>query len=365
MICSHCRSKVPAGAHECPNCGSAEIVTAGASSSSSLRGPIVFGVLAASAVGALMLAAVVLLALFSGAPMPGDEAVAETVAAPTGGFAAVKQRGKLRIAADPASPPFLAREGEAWTGFEGALMQAIAGTVGVPFEVVPAEFEDLTAKVASGEADLAIGQLSAAVKWPGVTWSSSYLQYSYCLVGAKENAPNPATATINVYDDPIAKALARRLNPAGPKVVDNTLQLVEPAVIGQALALYDCPIARHDLAVFYDKHVEIKDDLLGLATYNVAVAENDDQMRQDVDRVLRDLGNQGLLAKLAERWIPGSAVTETTELVVVQPGEDLAAVAARALGDAGQAEALYGWNADILGSDKGALYAGMALRIQK
>ncbi|MDP2306690.1 MAG: transporter substrate-binding domain-containing protein [Pseudomonadota bacterium] len=322
-------------------------------------------------------------------PVSPPPSGASTRATPTvaviGGLAAVRQRGSLRVAADPDAAPFLSRSAEGGLdggleGFEYGVMSALAAEAGVPLAVVPSTYAQLPERLRAGEADLAIGQLSPTGAWPGIAWTTSYLQYSHCLVVQKRSAATSLGALrgkrIGMYDDPVATQLvAATVGAAYERVVFTDYGYFEQLARGTLDAVvYDCPLARHELGAFGD-NLRIADDALNVATYNVAVRADDAALQADVNRVLRDLGDQGMLARLEARWLGGGATassaasggyrTATGRVVVVQRGETLAAIAARELGSADRAPELHAANRDVLGDDADSLYAGLRLRIGK
>jgi ABC-type amino acid transport substrate-binding protein len=399
--CAHCGSKVAKDADRCPSCGSAHTVTvqraARPGPGTSRRLPVVpvlilFVVaVAVMSVGFLFLGTTVLTALppsGAGAREARDAAAttraskaASTAASKvTGGLAAVRARGALRVAADPDAAPFLSRPREGgveggYEGFEFGVMSALAAEAGVPLTVVPSTFTQLPDRLRAGEADLAIGQLSPSGTWAGIAWTTSYLQYSHCLVVAKRSPIKTLDSLrgkrIGMYDDPVATQLvATTVGAAYERVVFGDYGYFEQLARGKLDAVvYDCPLVRHELQAFGDG-LRIADDALNVATYNVALRADDAALQADVNRVLRDLGDQGMLARLEARWLGGEAPksgyrTVSGRVVVVQRGETLAAIAARELGSADRAAELHEANRDVLGADPNSLYAGLRLRVGK
>jgi ABC-type amino acid transport substrate-binding protein len=280
----------------------------------------------------------------------------------------------LRVAADPEAPPFLSRTADGgWEGFEYGVMSALAGQVGVPLEIVPASFGDLVARVTAGDADLAIGQLSPSSAWSGVRWSLSYLQYGTCLVVPASSKVRSLAdlrgQRVGMYDDPVAtQATTVGVGAAYERVLFDTYGYFEQLARGRIDAfVYDCPLARWELRAFGDQ-LRIVDDTLDLSTYNVAMSETDAALQADVDRVLRGLGDQGLLTRLEQQWLGQSARAEdysttTGRVVVARRGDTLQRIAARELGEEARWTELFERNRDLLGDSPDAVYAGLRLRV--
>ncbi|MDP2311349.1 MAG: transporter substrate-binding domain-containing protein [Pseudomonadota bacterium] len=384
--CVHCGSRVGVDAERCPSCGSPHHVPAPggkrarpAPKAGGSRAVAV--ILSLSVMLALVGAGVATLLLVATSPSPPAPATASdatpvSAAAPPagGGFAALRQRGSLRVAADPDAAPFLSRTADGgYQGFEYGVMNAIAAEAGVPLTVVPSTFAELPGRLLRGEADLAIGQLSPTGAWAGLGWSTSYLQYSLCLVVPKRSPVKSLPALhgkrIGMYDDPVTTQLVTAtVGAAYERVVFDDFGYFEHLANGKLDAVvYDCPLARHELLVFGDR-LRVADDTLNVATYNVAMADKDAALQADVNRVLRGLGDQGLLARQEAQWLGGEPPkrgyrTAAGRVVVVERGETLASIAARELQSAGRAPELHAMNRDVLGNDPDALYAGLRLRV--
>ncbi|MFZ5477174.1 MAG: transporter substrate-binding and LysM peptidoglycan-binding domain-containing protein [Myxococcota bacterium] len=290
------------------------------------------------------------------------------------GFAAVREAGKLRVAADPDAAPFLVASPEGgWEGFEWAIIQAIAGAIGVPAQIVPTQFDDLATRLKEGGADLAIGQVSPSAAYEGLAFSVSYLQYSFCLVvPAKSKVKSVADLRgkrVAMYDDPVAKQLADVLVGASyDRRLFSDYGYFEQMAKGELDAvIYDCPLARHELARFGEQ-LRVADDALNVATYNVAARAEDTKLVEEVNGVLRELGDKGLLASLEQRWLAAAGPAEdyesdTGRVVVVKRGDTLSLVAARVLGDSDRWKDLYAANRDVVGPDPNVIYTGMRLRV--
>lgn len=292
----------------------------------------------------------------------------------TPGLAGVKERGTLRVAADPDAAPFLQKKADgSFEGFEYGLMSAIASGVGVPVQVVPATFDELVGKLSSGEADLVIGQLSPSAAYSGVAFSTSYLQYSMCLVVGKDSPIAAITdlkgKKVGMYEDPVARQLADTLiGGAYEPVLFDDYGYFEKLARGQLDAMiYDCPLARYEMKTFGDQ-LKVVDDALNITTYTVGVREGDATMLGEVNKVLIELGNTGVLARLESQWLAGTSAeadfqTRTGKVVVVKRGDTLGEISKRELGSVDRYKELYELNRDVIGVDPNLIYQGMKLRV--
>jgi polar amino acid transport system substrate-binding protein len=311
---------------------------------------------------------------FGGSAMLGafvwwKKAPAEKGAAPTplASLSEIQSRGHLRIAADIEAPPFLEKTGEGqYQGFEYALMRTLADRARVPLEIVPVGYDELVPAVVSGKADLAIGQL-ARVEGQPVDWSVSYLQYSLCLVVLKPQKPASLAELggkkIGHYNDPAVIQTASQLIGRYQPVLFSDYGYFEQLSEGKLDAvLYDCPLARYELAPFSEK-LWIALDSLNVFSYSVAVPAGQKKLFEEVNQLIIELGQQGLLEQLKSRWLGESAQSNSEKFITVQLGESLEDVAVRVLGSVEKADAIYTANTDILGDDRKTLYSGMRLRV--
>lgn len=312
--------------------------------------------------------------------MPTSQAGAtNTIPAPRGasGFADAKARGALRVAADVDAPPFLSRtaDGKGYEGFEYAIMQAVADRAGAPLVVVPGKFEELPGLLTSGAADLAIGQLSPSNAYEGLAWSTSYLQYSLCLVvptaSKVTTLPELAGKRVGMYDDPVARQLADVLIGASyDRQLFNDYGYFEKMARGQLDAvLYDCPLARYEMAPWKDK-IKISNAALNVTTYNVAVPTGSTTLLGEVNMVLKELGDGGLLGTLEGRWLGAAATVEdmdtaTGKVTVVRKGDTLSLIAQRKLGASDRYKEIHTLNKDVIGPDPNVIYQGMLLRLPR
>ncbi len=290
------------------------------------------------------------------------------------GLAGVKSRGSLRVAADPDAAPFLVKGADgSFEGFEYGLMSAIAGKAGVPVEIVPATFSELTDKLSSGQADLVIGQLSPSSEYSGVAFSASYLQYSMCLVVTKDSKVGDIGQLkgrkVGMYDDPVAQQVADTLiGGAYEQVLFDDYGYFEKLARGQLDAMiYDCPLARYEMKTFGDQ-LKVIDDALNITTYTVGVRADDATLLSEVNGILQDLGNNGVLARLEGQWLQSEAPqadfqTRSGKVLVVKRGDTLGAIAGRELGSPDRYRELYELNKDVIGSDPNLIYVGMKLRL--
>lgn len=385
--CSYCQSSIPDNDTRCPSCGSA-LVGANARPASPAQQArsrsIVIGIAIAGGL-AIVGGAVGFLTLAGSKPSiqpPTPEPVAvasvpEKEAAPSAeglpalpaptSLADIKARGKLRIAADVQAPPFLSKKSDGtYEGFEYALMRTLADRAQVPLEVVSLSYDDLVPAVVDGKADLAVGQL-ARTRGAPVAWSVSYLQYSLCLIVPQKAqityTSDLAGKRVGHYDDPAVVSAAAGLIGNYQPVLFSNYGYFDQLAAGQLDAvLYDCPLARHELRPYGDK-LRIASDALNVFSYSIAVPAEQPVLLEEVNKLLVELGQQGLLDQLKQRWLGEVGVEAGGKFVNVRAGETIEDVARRVMGSPAHSADLYKANADIIGDDHGAIYGGMRLRL--
>ncbi|MEQ1567605.1 MAG: ABC transporter substrate-binding protein [Myxococcota bacterium] len=338
------------------------------------RGTVVFGGLAVMAGLAVVAATGVLAAVLFLVPTTSSTDPVASGADPalsaTGGFDAVRAAGRLVVAADPKAPPFLSGADGGYEGFEYALMATIADAAGATLEIRPTPYDDLLDAVANGAVDAAIGQLPP-VPHPDVAYTRSYLQYNLCLTVAPgsrvRSLVDLRSRTIGMYDDLTAKtAVNAVLGSAWNAKTYGDYGYFQDLAGGRIDAVvYDCPLTRYELQKGGVK-LDIVDSRLAVATYSIAVPASRAPLRADIDRVLGELGANGLLQQLSTRWLGETPAQDApaADIAVVRGGETLEQVAGRALGDPGRVAELLEWNRDILGNDPKAVYGGMQLRVR-
>jgi ABC-type amino acid transport substrate-binding protein len=334
---------------------------------------------------AVVLGAIVALSLACGggteeapapAPAPSPPAATPPAATPPATFATIKARGTMKVAADPEAPPFLSKSADGgWQGFEYGIMLALSDRAGAAVEIVPGQFDALPDLVKSGAADMAIGQMSPSAAYDGLAFSTSYLQYSLCLVVQKGSAVRSVGELggkrIGMYDDPVARQLTDVLVGASydRQLFSDYGYFDKLAAGGLDAMVYDCPLARYELERWKDK-LAIANDRLNVATYNVAVRSTDTQLLGEVNALLEEIGNNGLRGSLQEKWLGavmqgGDFETATGKVVVVKKGDTLSLVSARELGSPDRWKEIYEANKDVVGSNPQIIYIGMQLRIPK
>jgi polar amino acid transport system substrate-binding protein len=308
-------------------------------------------------------------------PPPPPEPPKPAPVAPAS-FATIKARGVMKVAADPEAPPFLSKNADGgWQGFEYGIMLALSDRAGASVQIVPGQFEDLPGLVTSGAADMAIGQMSPSAAYEGLAFSTSYLQYSLCLVvqkGSKARALGDlAGKRIGMYDDPVARQLTDVLVGASydRQLFSDYGYFDKLAAGGLDAMVYDCPLARYELERWKDK-LEIANDRLNVATYNVAMRAADAQLLVDVNSVLEEIGNNGLLASLQQKWLgkvmpAGDFETASGKVVIVKKGDTLSLISKRELGSPDRWREIYDVNKDVVGTNPQIIYIGMQLRIPK
>lgn len=388
LRCRHCGTRCRSDAAKCPSCGSTDIGEPDAAPPPPTAPPtpepappvedeppppkkrgwgttllVLGGGFALFTVGCLgassLLGVAFVESLVSSPPPPPADGA--------GAFDAVRAQGRLVVAADPNAPPFLSGQPGAYEGFEYAIMSALADSIGVPLEIAPTPYDDLLDAVASGRAQMAVGQLPPQSR-RGVVFTRSYLQYNFCLVVRDGEATRSLTEltgrTVGHYDDPLTRAVIDLWVSGNytPRLYQDYGYFADLRAGALDGVVYDCPLARAELKT-EGAGLRIADAQVGVGTYSIATTDQVPGLAAATDRVLGEIGNAGLLQQLAQRWLgespPEDYQNARVRVAVCRGGEALSDVATRlGVDEAALADA----NRDILGGERG-VYAGMALRI--
>ncbi len=225
-------------------------------------------------------------------------------------WAAVQQRGTLRVATDVGFRPFAFEQDGRVTGYDMDLAQAIAAELGLTVEIVPTGFDGLYGALVSGRADM----IASALPYDPeqgfrARFSRFYFDAGQVLVTAA-GAPGAGAGdlsgqVIGVALGSDADALARRLLRDGAGFV------LRSDYDDAAAALADLRAGRID-AVITDT-VTALEATLGRADLRIAAALTSEplalafprsafRLEAEVNRILEDLQRRGFFATLNERW---------------------------------------------------------------
>jgi polar amino acid transport system substrate-binding protein len=227
-------------------------------------------------------------------------------------WADVQQRGVLRVATDIGWRPFADLRNGQVVGYDVDLARAVAARLGLRAEFVPTGFDALYDALTSRKADLVASALPyAPEQGERARFSEFYFNAGQVLVVGRDS---PITGPGDLPGRRLgaalgsdADSLARRLFGQDQRVtLLNSYD--EPAAVLADLARGRLDAAIVDnvaalTAAHNDTQLRIIDPALTLEPYVLAMPPNAFQLQAEVNRVLKQLRDEGFFAELNRRWL--------------------------------------------------------------
>lgn len=213
----------------------------------------------------------------------------------------------LTVGSDIPYPPFEQGKAGNYTGFDIELMEAIAGTMGRTAEFQDTSFETIFRDVAQGKFEAVI---SAATITPerekAVAFSDPYYLSEQAILVAEgseiEGLDDLDGKTVGAQQGTTGLELAKeksgaseiRPYPEGPDAV-NALKAgtVEAVII-------DAPVAQN--AVEKSGGVEIAEKVPTEETYGIALAKDNTELLDEINKGLEEVIDDGTYTKIYEKW---------------------------------------------------------------
>lgn len=235
--------------------------------------------------------------------------------AQAGGFETVEE-GVLTVGSNIPFPPFEFREGGELTGFDVEMVEEIADRLGLMAEFVPAGFDSLFPQLGAGRWDMIA---SATTITPGrdrtIDFTIPYYEAQQALTVNREQTPDIESVEDLDEGDVVAvqrattgEAYARenfeskgvevRSFPEGP----DTYTALEAADV--TAVLFDEPSAVD--AADRRPSLEVVETIDTDEQYGFGVNPENDALRAEVNRVLREMIDDGTYTEIYERWFPRS-----------------------------------------------------------
>lgn len=297
------------------------------------------------------------------APSPAN---ASTPAASTAGVALARARstGVLRVGMEPDAPPLhYLNERKQEDGFDFRLAGMLAEAVGARrVQVVEADYEDLPAKLGSGEIDILMGGYVPDASIEGVDWSIGYLDFGLCMVVNQKDLAtlrSPADLAgkrIAVYDDPAAVRWVQQNIPGATirKFSGDTgwFEALEKQEVDALI--YDYPFAAEEIK----KHpaTVIARYNLNASKYAVGVARGNYDLLSAVNTAIDNLRSAPGYADLMREYLSSSSEAFTRAIpgrktYTVVAGDTLSKIAAAKLGSADQWRQIWDLNRDRVANE--------------
>ena len=281
----------------------------------------------------------------------------------------LRKQGTVRIGAEQESPPMLwANDKQEMQGFEYALMQHLARSLKLELAIIPGMYPDLPARLRGGHIDLIVSAYTPDSSIRGIDWSDAYLEYGLAMV-VKKDSPIASVADldgkiIGHYNDPATGKALSLLVPRARRVLKYEQRYLEDVKEGGIDAFfYDFPFLQAELNGFLDA-LRIAQFGLTEATYNVGLAAGEWSLMREVNLAIKEWRSSSAYGELVRAHLSGAPpVTDIppgARNTLVQPGDTLAAVARRELGDERRWPEIWELNRSRLGNQN-LLYVGTPL----
>jgi polar amino acid transport system substrate-binding protein len=239
------------------------------------------------------------------------------------GLAAVKARGELLWGADAqGGAPYVFQdpmEPNRLIGFEVDLAEVLAGKLGVRARPVLGPWDSLLELLARGDFDVALNGIEVAEEKKRVCdLSRPYYVAAERLTVRRGDTQAPHSLA-QVKDRPVgtlpgslAERILRRREAAVKTYEGGQDEIFADLKLGRTVAvLLDEPITRYYGAI--DPELEVVPGSFGEVRYALAVRKDEDDLREAIDAALAELGREGTLRAIYERW--GLWNTETARLL--------------------------------------------------
>jgi len=301
------------------------------------------------------------------AAAPGDVSPSPpptTSSPPAGVLARIRDSGVLRVGMEPdAAPLHFVNDRKQDDGFDFRLAGVIAEAVGAKrVQVVEADYEDLPAKLGTGEVDVVMAGYVPDPSIAGVDWSIGYLDFGLCMIVHERNAAtlkSPADLAgkrIAIYDDPAAERWVNE-NVPGAQIEkfsgDNGwFEAVEQ---GRADALiYDYPFAAEEIKA-HPQTVIVRYNL-NQSKYAVAVASGNYDLVYAINNAIDQFRSKPQYAELMREYLTASSSVFMQPVAgkktyTVKQGDSLSRIAAERLGSADRWREIWDLNRDRVANE--------------
>jgi len=221
---------------------------------------------------------------------------------------------RFTVGFDADFPPYGFKEGSEYKGFDLDLARAVCERKGWKFVANPINWDAKDMELNSGSIDCIWNGFTMQGREDAYTFSSAYVDNSQVVLVKVDSAINDfaslAGKVVGVQTDtPVAKALAvggdkQDLGSTFKQIVvePNYNQLVNELDMGavDAVAL-DVGVAKRKMSDLPGKF-RMLDEIVMKETYGIGFKKGNTALRDEVEAVLRDIANEGLMAELARKY---------------------------------------------------------------
>lgn len=257
------------------------------------------------------------------------------------GLAALQQRGVLRIAFEPDSPPMYYKQASTARGFDVELAEDLAARLGIAkIDFVEADYDQLPDLVRTGKADVLMSGYIPDEDIEGINWSRGYLDFGFCLIAKKgsqiQNIQDLQGKLVGIYEDEVAEAWVKK-NISGARTIKyqgvNWLKYVDQGEV--AGAVYDYPFAVEEIKPFSDLKIVALN--LNTAQYAMGVSDQNDALLRAINKQIGIILETPRYERLVQTYLKTNALAveelpETAKTYTVQAGDNLGRIAQTVLG---------------------------------
>lgn len=267
---------------------------------------------------------------------------------------AIKQRGSLRIAFEPDSPPMYYAENGTTKGFDVELAEELAARLGVDkVEYVEADYDKLPELVKQGKADILMSGYIPDDSVEGISWSKGYLDFGFCLLAKKGTAIKSIQdlqgKLVGIYDDEVAEAWVKQ-NISGARTIKyqgtGWLKYLENGEV-QGI-VYDYPFAAQEIKKF--PNLSIVGLNLNSEQYAIGVNASNTDLLNAINRQLPRIMESPRYERIVQSYLQSNAINVATEVPVgaktyiVKQGDNLGKIASAQLGDKNKWQSIWNLN---------------------
>jgi polar amino acid transport system substrate-binding protein len=238
------------------------------------------------------------------------------------------KEGKLIMATNAYFQPYEFYEGEKIVGIDAEIAEAIAGKIGMTLEIVDTEFGSIVAGVQTGKYDMGMAGMTVTEdRLKSVNFSETYAKGVQVVIVKEDFEYESYEDFYTGYDD--------EGNPTG--VIDGIKIGVQQGTTGdiyasdapekwgfgedkvtryktgadavQALVAgkVDCVIIDNEPAKSYvaaNEGLKILDTSYAEEDYAIAIAKDNEELLEKINKALDELTKDGTVAKIVEKYIP-------------------------------------------------------------
>jgi len=245
-----------------------------------------------------------------------DDGGGDTTAA--SGDLGLQQEGRLLVGTDTPFPPFEIGQPPDISGYDIEVVNAVAEKLGLDVTYQDTSFDTIFRDVAQGKFDMAVAASTITPERENtIDFSDPYYEANQSLVVTADSdiatTDDLAGQTVGAQDGTTGEEYANnetdaatvRGFPEGPDAINALRNGQVDAVI------IDQPVALDALESQAGGDIEEAEEIPTGELYGLAIAEDNDALREAVNGALKEIKDDGTIADLYEQYFPGVEVPDT------------------------------------------------------